>query len=140
MEDFLRACQNAVLDSGAKALASDMGVPHVSLLQRANPDNDDHHLTVEHLHGIIRHTRDVRPLAALADEFGFRLVPYERPKAIPMMAALGSLSAERGDVIRLAFDAASDNQISQHERTRIEQEIQDVVDALQVLRESLKSA
>ena len=40
MEDFLRACQGAVLDNEAKTLAAKMGVAHVSLLQRANPDND----------------------------------------------------------------------------------------------------
>lgn len=60
MEDFLRATQSAVLDHEAKTLAAKMGVPHVSLLQRANPDNDAHHLTIEHLFGILLHTGDTR--------------------------------------------------------------------------------
>ncbi|MNF84826.1 Phage regulatory protein CII (CP76) [compost metagenome] len=139
MEDFLRACQGAVLDGGAKGLASNMGVPHVSLLQRANPDNDDHHLTVEHLHGILLHTGDMRPLIALADEFGFDLVSRERPIAKPLLAALGHLSAECGDVGRMVFDAASDNHISQQERIQADKEIQEAIDALLVLRESLKA-
>ncbi|KPY33151.1 Prophage PssSM-02, c2 family phage regulatory protein [Pseudomonas syringae pv. papulans] len=56
MENFLRSCQSAVLENEAKNLAAKMGVAHVSLLQRANPDNDAHHLTIEHLFGILLHT------------------------------------------------------------------------------------
>ncbi|RMP22176.1 Prophage PssSM-02, c2 family phage regulatory protein [Pseudomonas coronafaciens pv. atropurpurea] len=56
MENFLRSCQSAVLENEAKSLAAKMGVAHVSLLQRANPDNDAHHLTIEHLFGILLHT------------------------------------------------------------------------------------
>ena len=140
MDEFLRACQSAVLDNEAKVLAGQMGVPHVSLLQRANPDNDAHHLTIEHLFGILLHTRDMRPLAALADQFGFDLVAREKPAAKPLMLALGNLSAECGDVGRLIFDAAADNHISQHEKAQGEKAILEAIEALQVLRESLKAA
>jgi hypothetical protein len=140
MEDFLRACQSAVLDNEAKVLAAKMGVPHVGLLQRANPDNDAHHLTVEHLFGILLHTGDMRPLMALANEFGFDLVARERPTAKPLMVALGHLSAECGDVGRLIFDAAADNHISQHEKAQGEKAILEAIEALQILRESLKAA
>ena len=140
MDEFLRACQSAVLDNEAKVLAGQMGVPHVSLLQRANPDNDAHHLTIEHLFGILLHTQDMRPLAALADQFGFGLVAREKPVAKPLMLALGNLSAECGDVGRLIFDAAADNHISQHEKAQGEKAILEAIEALQVLRESLKAA
>ena len=50
MEQFLRACHDAVKDAEPKRLASQMGLPHVSLLQRANPDNDAHKLTINHLY------------------------------------------------------------------------------------------
>ena len=140
MDEFLRACQSAVLDNEAKVLAAQMGVPHVSLLQRANPDNDAHHLTIEHLFGILLHTADMRPLAALADQFGFDLFAREKPAAKPLMLALGNLSAECGDVGRLIFDAATDNHISQHEKAQGEKAILEAIDALQVLRESLKAA
>lgn len=140
MEDFLRACQNAVLDNEAKSLAAKMGVAHVSLLQRANPDNDAHHLTIEHLFGILLHTGDMRPLVSLADQFGFDLVAREKPAVKPLMVALGQLSAECGDVGRLIFDAAEDNHISQHEKAQGEKAILEAIEALQVLRESLKAA
>ncbi|WP_223538674.1 phage regulatory CII family protein [Pseudomonas sp. BF-R-12] len=140
MEDFLRACQNAVLDNEAKALAAKMGVAHVSLLQRANPADDAHHLTVEHLFGILLHTGDSGPLAALADAFGFDLVSRERPAPKPLLIALGNLSAECGDVGRLIFDATTDDHISQHEKAQGDKAIQEAIEALLVLRESLKVA
>lgn len=63
MEDFLRACHTTVKESGAEELAGKMCMAHVSLLQRSNPDNAGHHLTIEHLFGILLHTGDMRPLS-----------------------------------------------------------------------------
>ncbi|WP_372439043.1 phage regulatory CII family protein, partial [Pandoraea sputorum] len=74
------------------------------LLQRANPDNDAHPLTINHLYGILLHTNDIRPLATLADDFGYELVPRERPVPRPVIQALAHLAAESGDVTRLVFD------------------------------------
>lgn len=140
MEDFLRACHTTVKESGAEELAGKMCMAHVSLLQRSNPDNAAHHLTIEHLFGILLHTGDMRPLATLADQFGFDLVAREKPAVKPLMVALGQLSAECGDVGRLIFDAAEDNHISQHEKAQGEKAILEAIDALQILRESLKVA
>lgn len=140
MEDFLRACHTTVKESGAEELAGKMCMAHVSLLQRSNPDNAAHHLTIEHLFGILLHTKDMRPLIALADQFGFDLIAREKPAVKPLMVALGQLSAECGDVGRLIFDAAEDNHISQHEKAQGEKAILEAIDALQVLRESLKAA
>lgn len=140
MEDFLRACHTTVKESGAEELAGKMCMAHVSLLQRSNPDNAAHHLTIEHLFGILLHTDDMRPLTALADQFGFDLVARKKPAVKPLMVALGQLSAECGDVGRLIFDAAEDNHISQHEKAQGEKAIFEAIDALQVLRESLKAA
>jgi len=140
MEDFLRACHTTIKESGAEELAGKMCMAHVSLLQRSNPDNAAHHLTIEHLFGVLLHTQDMRPLMALADQFGFDLVAREKPVAKPLMVALGHLSAECGDVGRLIFDAAADNHISQHEKAQGEKAILEAIDALQILRESLKAA
>ncbi|WP_223511638.1 phage regulatory CII family protein [Pseudomonas sp. GL-B-19] len=140
MEDFLRACHTTIKESGAEELAGKMCMAHVSLLQRSNPDNAAHHLTIEHLFGILLHTGDMRPLVTLADQFGFDLIAREKPAVKPLMVALGQLSAECGDVGRLIFDAAEDNHISQHEKAQGEKAILEAIDALQVLRESLKAA
>ncbi|MGF6152017.1 phage regulatory CII family protein [Pseudomonas fluorescens] len=140
MHEFLKACDSVVDEANTKNLATLMNMPPVSLLQRANANYDGAWFNVKHLYALMLHTKDMRPLSALAGEFGFDLVARERPAAKPLMAALGLLSAECGDVGRLIFDAAADNHISQHEKAQGEKAILEAIDALQVLRESLKAA
>ncbi|MDP9514680.1 phage regulatory CII family protein [Pseudomonas protegens] len=140
MEDFLRSCQSAVLDNEAKALAAKMGVPHVSLLQRANPDNDAHHLTVEHLFGILLHTGDMRPLAALASEFGFDLVARAAPNPQALTKSLISVGKEVAELTIAVHEALDDNHVSAFEKSQIRQEIQHVRHSLDVMDASVKAA
>ncbi|MCK8685339.1 phage regulatory CII family protein [Pseudomonas umsongensis] len=140
MEDFLRACQSAVLDNEAKALAAKMGVPHVGLLQRANPDNEAHHLTVEHLFGILLHTGDMRPLAALANEFGFDLVSREAPKPQALTSSLINVGKEVADLTIAVHQALDDNHVSTFEKSLIRQEIDHVRKSLDVMAASVKAA
>lgn len=140
MDDFLRACQNAVLDNEAKVLAAKMGVAHVSLLQRANPDNDAHHLTVEHLFGILLHTGDMRPLQALAAQFGFDLVSKETPKPQVLTTSLINVSKEVADLTIAVHDALADNHVNAFEKNMIRQEITHVRQSLDVMEASVKAA
>lgn len=140
MDDFLRACQNAVLDNEAKVLAGKMGVAHVSLLQRANPDNDAHHLTVEHLFGILLHTGDMRPLRALAEQFGFDLVSKETPKPQVLTTSLINVSKEVADLTIAVHDALADNHVNAFEKNMIRQEISHVRQSLDVMEASVKAA
>ena len=140
MEDFLRATQSAVLDHEAKTLAAKMGVPHVSLLQRANPDNDAHHLTIEHLFGILLHTGDMRPLEALADSFGFELAAKEPAKARDLTTALLDVTKEFADVACAVSEAMQDGHISQHERAQIGRKVDELRHSLDVMDASVKVA
>ncbi|MFJ7281885.1 phage regulatory CII family protein [Pseudomonas sp. NPDC099000] len=140
MEDFLRACQSAVLDNEAKALAAKMGVPHVGLLQRANPDNDAHHLTVEHLFGVLLHTGDMRPLLALANEFGFDLVAKSAPEPQALTKSLINVGKEVADLTIAVHEALDDDHVSTLEKTMIRQEINHVRQSLDVMDASVKAA
>ena len=140
MEDFLRACQGAVLDNEAKTLAAKMGVAHVSLLQRANPDNDAHRLTVEHLYGILLHTGDMRPLMALADEFGFDLVQKTPPKAQALASSLADVGKEVAELTIAVHAALEDNHVSSIERALIRKEISHVRVGLDVMEASVRAA
>lgn len=140
MEDFLRACQSAVLDNEAKTLAAKMGVPHVGLLQRANPDNEAHHLTVEHLFGILLHTGDMRPLMALANGFGFDLVSREAPKPQALTSSLINVGKEVADLTIAVHQALDDNHVSTFEKSLIRQEIDHVRKSLDVMAASVKAA
>ncbi|MEE3507768.1 MULTISPECIES: phage regulatory CII family protein [unclassified Pseudomonas] len=140
MESFLRACQSAVLDNEAKTLAAKMGVPHVGLLQRANPDNDAHRLTIEHLFGILLHTGDMRPLKALAEEFGFDLVARNKPQPEALTTSMINVGKEVADLTIAVHDALEDNFVSKLEKSVISREIGHVRESLDVMEASVQAA
>lgn len=140
MDEFLRACQSAVLDNEAKVLAGQMGVPHVSLLQRANPDNDAHHLTIEHLFGILLHTHDMRPLKVLANEFGFDLIAKTAPAPKALTTSLISLGKEVADLTIAVHEALDDKHVSPLEKASICKELGHVRQSLDVMEQSVKVA
>lgn len=140
MDEFMRACQSAVLDNEAKVLAGQMGVPHVSLLQRANPDNDAHHLTIEHLFGILLHTGDMRPLMSLADRFGFELVAKVAPEPRALTASLINVGKEVADLTIAVHEALDDNHVSPLEKAAIRKELGHVRHSLDVMEQSVKAA
>lgn len=140
MEEFLRACRDAVADGKPKTLAAQMGVPHVSLLQRANPDNDAHHLTIEHLFGILLHTQDMRPLAALAESFGYSLELKSAPEPKALTSSMMQLAKEVADLTLAVHEALDDGHVSQLEKQSIRKEIGHVRQELDVMEQSVKVA
>lgn len=140
MEDFLRAIHNAVKEAGASEIAEKMGLSHVSLLQRANPDNDAHKLTVNHLHQILQFTEDMRILEVLANRFGFDLVAKERQEATGMDRAMLSFSKEMAEVTLEVHKAMADGRICQIEKQAIRREIAEARVSLDQLEESVKVA
>ncbi|MEO8646037.1 phage regulatory CII family protein [Pseudomonas sp.] len=140
MDSFLRACHDAVKDNEAKSLSAKMGVPHVSLLQRSNPDNDAHHLTIEQLFGILLHTGDMRPLISLADQFGFDLVAKVAPPPKALTASMINVGKEVAELTIAVHDALDDNHVSSTERADILTEIGHVRESLAVMEVSVKVA
>ena len=140
MEDFLRACHTTVKESGAEELAGKMCMAHVSLLQRSNPDNAAHHLTIEHLFGILLHTGDMRPLLALANEFGFDLVSKSAPEPQALTKSLINVGKEVADLTIAVHQALDDNHVSAFEKNLIRQEINHVRQSLDVMDASVKAA
>ena len=139
MQDFLRACHDTVADADPKSLASKMGLPHVSLLQRANPDNDSHKLTINHLYQILLHTNDVRPLRALAHEFGFDLVAREVTPATTLADATLSMASEAADVTKAAIEAMADSVVTRLELARIEREGEEAKNKIDVVIATAKA-
>ena len=140
MEDFLRACHTTIKESGAEELAGKMCMAHVSLLQRSNPDNAAHHLTIEHLFGILLHTGDMRPLMTLADQFGYSIAKKEQPAALGIHEALGRATLEFAEVTVETHAAMADGRVDQVERARILKEIAHAEEALSQLKASVKVA
>jgi hypothetical protein len=140
MDEFLKAIHDVVLDAGAADLARKMGVSHVALLQRANPNNDAHRLNVEQLFQILLHSGDMRPLQALVAEFGFELVAKEKAKAQGLATALIHMNKEVADVTEVVAEALEDGRVSQTEAAMIKREIGHVRESLDVLEASAQVA
>ncbi|WP_282369216.1 phage regulatory CII family protein [Pseudomonas sp. PS02290] len=140
MEDFLRACHTTIKESGAEELAGKMCLAHVSLLQRSNPDNAAHHLTIEHLFGILLHTEDMRPLMALAESFGFELIAKTAPNPQALTSSMISVGKEVADLTIAVHQALEDNHVSQFEKSQIKVEINHVRQSLDVMEASVRAA
>ncbi|MNR29611.1 hypothetical protein D3C85_1470080 [compost metagenome] len=117
-----------------------MCMAHVSLLQRSNPDNAAHHLTIEHLFGILLHTGDMRPLMTLADQFGFELVAKVVPEPKALTASLINVGKEVADLTIAVHEALDDNHVSPLEKAAIRKELRDVRHSLDVMEQSVKVA
>lgn len=140
MEQVHRAIHEAVLDAGPKQVAHKMGTSHTSLLNRANPNDDTHRLNVEQLLQILLHTQDMRPLHAMAAEFGYELVAKDKAKPQSLTAALLHMAKEVADVTRAVADALEDGHVSQTEEAMISREIGHARESLNVLEASVKAA
>jgi hypothetical protein len=140
MQDFLRACDAVVEDADTKNLATLMSLPPVSLLQRANANYDGAWFNVKHLYALLLHTEDMRPLAALAGEFGYAISKIEPPAAIGVHQALSKVSFEISELTVETHSAMDDGRIDQIERARILREIDHAEQALAQLKASVKAA
>lgn len=140
MEHFLKACHDVVKSAETKKLAELMSMPQVSLLQRSNSENDAHWFNVKHLYALLLHSGDMRPLAALAESFGYAITKKEAPAAIDVHQALGRVSLEISEVTVETHAAMADGRVDQVERARILKEITQAQAALDQLKASVKVA
>lgn len=138
MHDFLKACDIVVDEANTKQLATLMNMPPVSLLQRANANYDGAWFNVKHLYALLLHTQDMRPLDALAGEFGHSIVKKEQPRAVGIHEALSRAALEFAEVTVETHSAMSDGRIDQVERARILNEITHLEEALAQLKASVK--
>lgn len=74
MHDFLKACEAAVYETDIQDLATRMDMRPVNLLRRANVSDNGTWLNIKQLHTLTMHTGDIRPLKALAGEFGYSVI------------------------------------------------------------------
>ena len=140
MQEFLRACDAVVEDADTKNLATLMNMPAVSLLQRANANYDRAWYNAKHRYALLLHTNDMRPLEALAGEFGYAIVPLVQPAAIDIHQALGRAALEFAEVTVETHSAMADGRVDQVERARILKEIAHAEEALATLKASVKVA
>ncbi|MNL79259.1 hypothetical protein D3C87_2058240 [compost metagenome] len=82
----------------------------------------------------------MRPLMALANEFGFDLVSREAPKPQALTSSLINVGKEVADLTIAVHEALDDNHVSSFEKALIRQEIDHVRKSLDVMDVSVKAA
>lgn len=141
MQDLMKAIYDVVDTHGAGKIAEGASFASRTLLsQKANPEYDSHKMNVQELHRIMKYTRDVRPLKAWAESFGYDLVAREKPKPTDLNDAMLRLHAELADVTRLAFDAQADGHVCSREKSQLLKEADEVIVSLEVFKQSVRVA
>jgi hypothetical protein len=128
------ALYHAVHDypGGATALAPRMQIAASTLQSTANPTLDSHQWSLRRAKEVIALTGDIRPLQALAAEFGgmFIRTSMHSSEALPeAFRSLAKLAAEFGDVARATEDAMHDGRISANDAARISTQCMELAQA-----------
>ena len=143
MEDFEWTLHRAVKAENGSALAKRMGVNESRLLDCANPNRENHRMSLELFGQVLTHLPEEARrlvLGALLNEFGYALVEKEAVKAKDLTTALLQMSAEVADVTRSVTDALEDGHVSQHEKQLIKRELIGARDSLATLEAAIKAA
>jgi hypothetical protein len=140
MEQVHRAIHEAVLDTGPKQLAHLMGMSHTALLNRSNPNDDSHRLTLEQFLQILVHSKNSEPLEFLASALGYALVPLAPLESKSLFDSLLDLVAESGDICRAVRDAMAGGRVTKNEKKQIHKGICHVRQSLLALEQSVKAA
>ena len=80
MNEFYQIIQDTVSRNpiGAKAVAVKIGKPYSTMMREVNPNYKGETLGSYPLMDIVRATKDISPLAFMAKELGYRLVPVSK--------------------------------------------------------------
>lgn len=143
MEDFEWTLHRAVKAENGSALAKRMGVNESRLLDCANPNRENHRMSLELFGQVLTHLPEESRrlvLGSLLNEFGYALVDKPAVQAKDLTAALLHMSAEVADVTRSVTDALEDGHVSQHEKQLIKRELIGARDSLATLEAAIKAA
>jgi hypothetical protein len=143
MENFERTLHREVKAGGGTALAKRIGVNETRLLDCANPNREAHRMNLEMFGQVLTHLSDAgrrSVLAALANEFGFDIVPRVTPPPQALTASLINVGKEVADLTIAVHQALGDNHVSTFEKSQIRVEIDHVRKSLDVMDASVRAA
>lgn len=118
-----------------KEIAQRLGMSHQVLINKANPQSEFHKLTLREALAVQLITGNRRIQQAMETELGLN-----DEKKLPSKNLLESVlvaSREHGDVVRAVQEALEDGRFTLREREICQKEIDDAVNALHSLRESV---
>ena len=127
-------------EGGGKVIAAKLGISYQVLMNKVNPNNSTHHLSLSESVNLIRASSDTRIIEAMANEFGGTFVPLANLSEAPpnLISDLATMAAEFGALMREVAEDVSDGQVSDNELARVEREAANLRHALAVLLADLR--
>lgn len=125
-------------DISAKEIAERMGKSHQVLLNKANPNNDTHHLTLHEGAAAIKATGNMAILDALSSMFGYGDYA-QKPKTECMIEALLNAMKENADIGLAVHSAVMDGKLTVTEKNEIIREIREAKTALIDLEKAVQA-
>lgn len=121
---------------GAVAIADGVGIGKQVLVNKVNPNNSSHRLTLEEAVSLMKFTGDFQILHALAHEFSGIFLPLPELPSVSDNAVLtdiSDMSVEFGRLVQEVIEDAKDGEITANELNRIESEAMRLRETLETL-------
>ena len=125
---------------GLPALAVKMGKRESTLRGKVCQTTDEHKLTLREALAMMELTGDDRILFVMAEARGYTLQRKALPDAVSLVAAVLDADAEHGDVAQQIRAAIADGKLTEAEKARITNEINEAASALETLRSTIVRA
>ncbi len=119
----------------AKEIAQKLGMSHQILINKANPQSEFHKLTLRESLAIQLITGNHRICHAMTTELG--IDERSDNSKLNLLESALSVSKESGDVMRVIHDSISDGAFTLRERETCQKEIDEAIDALNCLKQSV---
>lgn len=121
----------------AKQIASKLGMSYQVLVNKVNPNNETHKLTLREVVAIMLITDDVRILKAMGSELGCSVERRSDCPARDVMEAALNASIEHNDVQQAILKGMQDKRLSEREKAGILLQVHEAREALDHVERSV---
>jgi hypothetical protein len=118
----------------AKQISSLMAMSHQVLINKANPQNETHKITLREAVTIQLITGNQSIYRAMGTELALNEEGFQ---PVGIMESALKAGKEHGDVISSIYEALEDGKMTMREQEKCQREITEAIDALMQLRESV---
>ncbi len=138
MDSLDRAIYDIVHSSNinAKGIADMLGLTYQVLLNKANPNNDSHKMSVREAHAIQMITGNHAVVGAMQTELS---ISKRKTAPASVLACVLSAGKEHGDVLESIQESLADGVFTEAEKSAAYKEIDEAIDSLGSLREAVMS-
>ena len=125
---------------GIGGVARSLGIGEQVFRNKVCPTTETHKLSLREALAMMEATNDDRILIVLAEMRGYTLERKKLPDTKSIISAVLAADAEHGDVAQRIREALADDKLTEGEKAKITNEINEAQQALEVLRSTIVRA